>query len=184
MEAGTHALPLPTLDCGVALLRAWRADDLDDLVANASHADVARGLRDAFPYPYTGADGRAWLARAIDERDRTWAIEVDGAAVGGVGLHLGTDVHRHAAELGYWLGRSWWGRGLMTRVIGTFAPVAMRAFRLHRLHAAVYEINPASMRVLEKTGFVREGVQASAVVKDGRLLDLVVYARTRAQLDD
>lgn len=55
MEAGTRALPLPTLDCGVALLRAWRADDLDDLVANASHADVARGLRDAFPYPYTSS---------------------------------------------------------------------------------------------------------------------------------
>ena len=177
------SLPLPELDCGVARLRSWRGEDLDSLVANASHDDVAVGLRDRFPYPYTGDDGRAWLARAVDESDRAWAIEIDGAAVGGVSLHPGVDVHRHSAELGYWLGRGYWGRGIMTAVIHAFASPAMEAFRLHRLYATVYESNPASMRVLEKAGFEREGTQKSAVVKRGKLLDLVVYARTRAQLD-
>lgn len=176
--------PLQRFDCGIALLRAWQPGDLDSLVANASHADVSRGLRDRFPYPYTGDDGRAWLARAVDESDRAWALEIDGAAVGGVSLHPGKDVHRHSAELGYWLGRRYWGRGIMTAVIGAFAGPAMQAFRLHRLHAAVYANNPASMRVLEKAGFAREGTQKSAVVKRGELLDLVVYARTRASLDD
>jgi len=184
MSPSPAPLPLPRLDCGVALLRPWRLDDLDSLVANASHADVSRGLRDHFPYPYTGDDGRAWLARAVDEADRAWAIEIDGAAVGGLGLHPGTDVHRHSAELGYWLGRRWWGRGRMSTIVACFAPEAMRAFRLHRLYAAVYANNPASMRVLEKAGFTREGVQKSAVVKRGELLDLIVYARVRATLDD
>ena len=176
-------LPLPRLDCGAALLRPWHADDLESLVANASHADVSRGLRDRFPYPYTGDDGRAWLARAVDDSDRSWAIEVDGVAVGGVSLHPGTDVHRHSAELGYWLGRRYWGRGLMGAIIAAFAPRAMGVFRLHRLYATVYANNPASMRVLEKAGFEREGVQKSAVVKRGELLDIVVYARVCAQLD-
>lgn len=176
-------LPLTELDCGVARLRAWRPDDLDSLVANASHADVSRGLRDRFPYPYTGDDGRAWLARAVDDSDRAWAIEVDGAAVGGISLHPGNDVHRHSAELGYWLGRAYWGRGLMTTIVRAFADRAMSTFRLYRLYATVYENNPASMRVLEKAGFAREGVQESAVFKRGELLDLVVYARVRDSLE-
>lgn len=182
MPAQPPTLPMLQFDCRVALLRSWCPDDLDSLVANASHADVSRGLRDRFPYPYTGDDGRAWLARAVDESDRAWAIEIDGAAVGGISLHPGVDVHRHSAELGYWLGRRYWGRGIMTAVIGAFAGPAMDAFRLHRLHATVYANNPASMRVLEKAGFEREGRQKSAVVKRGELLDLVVYARTRASL--
>ncbi len=176
------SLPLPRLDCGVAVLRPWRLDDLDSLVASANDASVSRSLRDRFPYPYTGDDGRAWLTRAVDDSDRAWALQIDGAAVGGVSLHPGVDVHRHSAELGYWLGQRHWGRGVMTAVIGAFAPRAMEAFRLHRLYATVYENNPASARVLEKAGFTREGVQKSAVVKRGELLDLYVYAMVRREL--
>lgn len=179
MSAAPLSLPLQHLDCGVASLRAWHADDLDSLVANASHADVSRGLRDRFPYPYTGDDGRTWLARAIDESDRAWAIEIDGLAVGGVSLHPGSDVHRHSAELGYWLGKRYWGRGLMTAIIGRFADRAMDAFSLYRLHANTYANNPASARVLEKCAFAREGIQKSAVFKRGELLDLLIYARVR-----
>jgi RimJ/RimL family protein N-acetyltransferase len=182
MSFDPSSLPLAQLDCGVARLRAWRPGDLESLVAHASHAEVSRGLADRFPYPYTGADGRAWLARAIDESDRSWAIEIDGAAVGGVSLHPGSDVHRHSAELGYWLGHRWWGRGIMTTVVTQFARVAMPAFRLHRLFSTVYANNPASARVLEKAGFEREGVQRSAIVKRDELLDLVVYARIRREL--
>ncbi|MEP7041742.1 MAG: GNAT family protein [Dokdonella sp.] len=176
------SVTLPELDCGVALLRPWHPSDLDSLLANASDESVSKGLRDRFPYPYTGADGRAWLARAVDESDRAWAIEIGGAAVGGVSLHPGSDVHRHSAELGYWLGQRYWGRGIMTTILAAFSDRAMSAFNLHRLFATVYANNPASMRVLEKIGFEREGVQKSAVVKRGDLLDLHVYARVRTQL--
>ncbi|MBO9664650.1 GNAT family protein [Dokdonella sp.] len=178
------SLPLPRLDCGVAVLRPWRLDDLDSLVASANDASVSRSLRDRFPYPYTGDDGRAWLTRAVDESDRAWALEIDGSAVGGVSLHPGVDVHRHSAELGYWLAQRHWGHGIMTAVIRAFAPRAMDAFRLYRLYATVYETNPASARVLEKAGFAREGVQKSAVVKRGELLDLYVYALVRRELEN
>lgn len=173
--------PLARLDCGVARLRPWRLDDLESLVASANDESVSRGLRDHFPYPYTGEDGRAWLMRAVDESDRAWALEIDGRAAGGVGLHSGSDVHRHSAELGYWLAQRYWGRGIATTVIGAFAPRAMDAFGLCRLYATVYETNPASARVLEKCGFEHEGVQKSAVVKRGKLLDVHVYALTRRE---
>ena len=184
MLSEANAVILERIDCGVAVLRAWRPDDLDSLVANASDESVSRGLRDRFPYPYTGDDGRAWLARAVDESDRAWAVEIDGHAVGGVSLHPGVDVHRHSAELGYWLGQRWWGRGLMSAIIEVFAARAMAALRLYRLHASVYANNPASARVLEKAGFVREGTQKSAVFKRGELLDLFIYARVRDSLEE
>jgi len=182
MSLGPASPPLTSIDCGVAMLRPWRPADLDSLVANANDSSVSRSLRDRFPYPYTGDDGRAWLARAIDESDRSWAIDIDGNAVGGVGLHVGQDVHRHSAELGYWLGQRFWGRGIMTCVLRAFSPTAMDAFQLHRLYAMVYENNPASARVLEKAGFGCEGVQRSAVIKRGALLDIFVYARVRPSL--
>lgn len=175
-------LPLSELDCVTARLRAWRMDDLDSLVASANDESVSRGLRDRFPYPYTGNDGRAWLAHAAhnaDPHDRAWALEVDGCAVGGVSLHLGSDVHRHSAELGYWLAQRLWNRGIMRGVLTLFVPRAMAELALYRVHASVYEGNPASMRVLERCGFVHEGVAKSAVFKRGRLLDIHVYARTR-----
>jgi len=158
-------------------------DDLESLVASANDESVSRGLRDRFPYPYTGDDGRAWLARAVDESDRAWAIEIDGSAVGGVSLHPGTDVHRLSAELGYWLAQRHWNRGVMTAVLAAFVPAAMQAFDLVRVHASVYEGNPASMRVLERTGFVHEGVHKSAVIKRGRLLDMHTYALVRVRGD-
>ncbi|MEO7432221.1 MAG: GNAT family N-acetyltransferase [Dokdonella sp.] len=182
MDANSPALPLLELDCGIARLRPWRPDDLDSLVEHASNANVSRGLADRFPYPYTGSDGRAWLARAVNESDRSWAVEIDGAAVGGVSLHPGKDERRYSAELGYWLGQMLWGRGIMTSVVACFADHAMADFQLHRLFASVYSSNPASARVLEKAGFEREGVQRSAIVKRGELLDLQVYARVRTQL--
>lgn len=181
MSSGSPSLPLPQLDCGVAVLREWRAADLLSLVANASHADALRGLHERVPYPYIGADGRAWLARAVDEADRAWAIDIDGAAVGGVSLRPDRDMH--SAELGYWLGRSYWGRGIMSEVVRLFADHVMAMWSLYRLYATVYATNPASMRVLEKAGFAREGVQKSAVAQRGEPLELIVYARLRNGLE-
>jgi ribosomal-protein-alanine N-acetyltransferase len=183
MSADLSHLPLLELDCGVARLRPWHPDDLDSLVQHASNANVSRGLADRFPYPYTGSDGRAWLARAVDESDRSWAVEIGGLAVGGVSLHPGKNERRHSAELGYWLGQQLWGRGIMTRVVARFADHAMSEFRLYRLFGCVYANNPASARVLENASFEREGVQRSAIVKRGEVLDLWVYARVNAALE-
>jgi len=149
-----------------ARLRAWRHDDLDDLVANAD--PTAR-----FPYPYGGGDGRGWLDAAVRDTNGRWALELDGHAIGGVSLHA---VGEDGSELGYWLGRKHWQRGIMTRVIARFAPEAMRAFNLHRLFATVYADNSASMRVLEKAGFVRESARKSAIVECGEPLELALYA--------
>ena len=165
-----------SIDCGPCVLRRWRTDDLDSLVRNADDREVWLTLRDRFPHPYTIDAGRGWLAAAsVEDPPTALAIDVGGEAVGGIGVIPGADVNRHTAELGYWLGRAWWGRGLATAAVGRFVPWAAETFGFLRLFAEVFETNPASMRVLEKCGFQREGVLRSHAHKDGRYLDEVVY---------
>lgn len=165
-------------------LRPWRIDDLDTLVRHADDEQVSRGVSDRFPHPYTREDGLAFLHGDVVPLDRVLAIEIDGEACGGIGAHAGQGERRHGAEFGYWLGRMHWGQGWMTRVVAVFAPWAMRTLALHRLQATVLDFNISSARVLEKNGFIEEGVQRCAVVKRGELHDLRLFARTRSRLDD
>lgn len=174
-----------TIDVGDgARLRAWRVDDLEALLRHADDEQVSRGLSTRFPFPYTRADGEAFLSgHVVDLAQPVFAIEIDGEASGGVGARLGQGERRHSAELGYWLGRRQWGQGRMTRVVGVFAPWVMQALSLYRLQATVLQFNIASARVLLKNGFIEEGTQRCAVVKDGKLHDLRTFAMTRMMRD-
>src|SRR5262245_40764004 len=142
------------LSCGPCELRSWCGDDLDDLVRHADNPNVARQLRDRFPSPYTREAGQAWLALAASMRpESSFAIVAGGALVGGIGLHLGTDIERVSAEVGYWLGESAWGRGLATAALKAFTGYAFETFGLTRIFAVPFAENRASCRVLEKAGF-------------------------------
>ena len=175
----------PVLECGPCRLRPWHGDDLESLLRHADNPNVSRGLRDRFPCPYTREAGEGFLDDVRKPHaDWRFAIEVDGAAVGGCGIHPGEDVHRVSAEVGYWLGEAYWGRGIVPAALRTLVPAAMDHFSLHRVAAGVYSDNPRSMRVLEKAGFEREGVQRAAVIKRGALLDLVVFSRVRRSLGE
>jgi ribosomal-protein-alanine N-acetyltransferase len=161
-------------------LRPWRRGDEPALVRHANNRNVSRNLRDRFPYPYTAADAAEWIARASDQsRPTSFAIVVDGEPVGGIGIELGTDVFRRSAEIGYWLGEPFWGRGLATEALRALTDYAFVHFDLCRLEAGVFDWNPASARVLEKAGYVLEGRSRLAVTKDGRTGDRLVYALVR-----
>jgi len=100
-------------------------------------------------------------------------------AAGGIGIRLGQDVHRHTASLGYWLAEEFWGRGIMTEAVAAFIDFCFENFPLRRIYAEVFANNPASARVLEKAGFIFEGRLKNHVVKDGKLLDSLLYAKTK-----
>lgn len=161
-------LRLPT-----CTIRPWRLDDADSLVLHADNPNVSRFLRDRFPSPYTRADAEAWLAV---EHPADFAIEVDGAAVGGIGLRPGEDVERRSGEIGYWIGEAHWGRGIATDAVGALTRWAIETFDLVRVEARVFAPNAASARVLEKNGYVLEGRLHRAIEKRGEILDALVYA--------
>lgn len=161
-------------------IRDWRLHDAESLAKHANNRKVWLTLRDRFPHPYKIDDAKEFLARATNNegQEKVYCIEIDGCATGGVGLILGEDVYRLSAEFGYWLGEEFWGRGIMSEVVPAFVDYCFEKFSLHRMFARAYANNPASARVLEKAGFVLEGRLRKNVIKDGQILDSLLYAKT------
>jgi [ribosomal protein S5]-alanine N-acetyltransferase len=161
-------------------VRPWNNDDKTALVRNANNRKVWRNLTDMFPHPYTDADAVHWFSIANQSGSNIhMAIEFEGEAIGGAGVIAGKGIGCHTGQFGYWLGEAYWGKGIATAAARALAAHAFTGTQFMRLEAPVFEWNPASMRVLEKAGFVREGVLKRSVFKDGELIDSVMYARTR-----
>ncbi len=168
------------LDCGLCVVRDWHLADKDSLVRVANNRDIWRNLTNRFPHPYTDADADFWFGLLEKVPEHThWAIAIEEEAVGGIGFERGEGVHAKSAQFGYWLGQPYWGRGIMTAAARATSDYIFSRFDVERLEASVFEWNPASMRVLENCGFVREGVLRRSVFKDGQLIDSVLYARVR-----
>jgi RimJ/RimL family protein N-acetyltransferase len=153
-----------------------RPEDAGSLARHADNRAVWINLRDAFPHPYRLEDAEAFIEASRRAPETRFAIVVDGDAVGAVGLALGTDVERVSAELGYWLGEEYWGRGIMTAVVGAITDYAVREYGLTRVFATPFSWNRASGKVLEKAGYVLEGVLRRSALKDGRIVDKLLYA--------
>ena len=165
-------------DLGACVVRPWRNGDQSSLQRHANDWEVARWLRDRFPHPYTCDDAEEWVEYASTTLlGQVFAIEVQGEAVGGVGLVPGEDVFRRSAEVGYWLGRSVWGRGLAPLALGAITRYALEDQRFLRLFAGVFAGNQKSSRVLAKAGYTLEGVRRGAVFKGGQLLDEEIWVR-------
>jgi RimJ/RimL family protein N-acetyltransferase len=160
-------------------IRDWRTDDAASLARHANNRRVWLGLRDLFPHPYSIDDAHKFLRVAMTEQPITkFCIEIEGSAAGGIGIRLGGGVHRHVGQLGYWLGEEFWSRGIMTEAVSEFVHYCFKKFPLHRIYAEAYANNLASARVLEKAGFVLEGRLRKNVVKDGKVLDSLLFAKT------
>lgn len=168
------------LKSGLLLLRPWQPGDEDSLIKYGNNKKIAMNLRDRFPQPYTQKDAEEWINIAGNQTPKTnFAIVVDGHAVGGIGLMLGDDVFRLSAELGYWLGEPYWGKNITTEAVKLVTGYGFDTLSLVRIHAGVFDWNPASGRVLEKAGFTLESRMEKAVVKDGQILDLLNYVKIR-----
>src|SRR2546430_8674374 len=123
-------------------IRPWRLDDAESLTKHANNRKIWLGLRDLFPHPYTIGDAHEFLQKTITEQSGTnFCIEIDGAAVGGIGIHLGQDVHRHTAALGYWLGGDFLGRGIMNEAGAALYDFFLRNFPPRRIFAEGFAEN-------------------------------------------
>jgi len=161
-------------------IRSWRLDDGAPLAKHANNRKIWLGLRDLFPHPYTIDNANEFLRRELRTQPIiNFSIDIDGLAVGGIGIRIGDDVYRHTAELGYWLSEDFWGHGITSEAVPAFSNYCFENFPLHRIYAEPYANNPASARVLEKAGFVLEGRLKNNVFKDGQILDSLLYAKTK-----
>jgi RimJ/RimL family protein N-acetyltransferase len=164
---------LPVLPFPPVVLRPWTEDDIPGLAALANNRAVAKNLTHLFPHPYQHSDAVEWVAmnRGPAPRLLAWAIEAQGRLVGGGGLIPGEGVFSRTAEIGYWIGEPFWGQGFASGFVRAVCDWAFLERDWVRIEAYVYAWNPASMRVLEKAGFTREGVHPASVERFGEIGD-------------
>jgi RimJ/RimL family protein N-acetyltransferase len=161
----------------LATLRPWRGSDVPSLVKYANNPNIARQLRDRFPHPYTAADARQFIQSIAQARPTTsFAIAVDGEAVGGAGFAPGADVERYSAEVGYWLAEPFWGQGITVEAVRLVSDYAFTTCNMLRLFALPFADNAQSIRVLEKAGYTREATLRASSVKHGVARDQALYA--------
>lgn len=164
--------------CG--MIRHWCEGDITALAKYANNRAIWCNLRDLFPHPYTEDDARDFIEIAGKQDSTTlFAIATPEEAIGGIGISLGSDVHRLTAELGYWLGEPYWGKGIMTETVRKFTNYVFEHFNLVRVYAEPYAYNAASARVLEKAGFEFEGRLRCSVIKEGKITDQLLYAKIK-----
>lgn len=170
---------MPTIRLGQFTLRPYRKGDEHSLVENINNVKIARATL-TIPYPYRMEDALSWLEnnlKAGRKRKKTeviLAIDKDGQVIGGIGLEK---IDGHQAEIGYWLGEKYWGRGIVTSAVEAVTRHAFTDLRLKRVYACVFPPNKASARVLEKAGYRFEGRLRRHVVKDGRRRDCLLFAK-------
>jgi [ribosomal protein S5]-alanine N-acetyltransferase len=159
-------------------LRPFRLSDGARLVELANNENIARNLRDGFPNPYNLQHAETFLRKFMDLDPPTFfAIEYKGEHVGNISLLKGQDVYRKSAEVGYFIGEDYWNKGIATTALGLICDYGFKNLDIARIHTGVYEHNLASQRVLEKCGFVKEGIFKMAVYKRELFWNEVRYAK-------
>ena len=159
-------------------LRDYQESDAKRLVMLANNENVSRYLIYTFPCPYTQKDADWWISTGAQENGAVnKVIEHHGEFVGGIGIMPQTGWRSHVAEIGYWIGEAYWGRGIATEALRQMTDYAFKELKYQKLFGPVLEPNRASMKVLEKNDYQLEGILKQEVVKHGQYFDLFHYAR-------
>lgn len=168
------------IECEKCILRKWRANDLQNLVKHANNPKIAENMRDAFPDPYTIEEGKKWLRFSKKTNlGHNFAITINDEAIGGVGLEVGMDIERISAEAGYWIGEEYWGQGITASALKGLLEYGFNNLKLERIFSTPFDHNIASRKVLEKNGFVLEGIMRNSVKKTGKIYNKALYAIIR-----
>lgn len=167
-------------------LRKWTCEDAISVAKAADNPNIAKYLRNVFPNPYTLEDAKWYINDCISkegDNQITRAIEVDGKAVGSIGIFVKDDVYEKSGELGYWLSQDYWREGIMSRAVPLICREAFDTFDMLRIFAEPFSNNAGSRGVLEKSGFTCEGTMRNGVYKNGTVLSYCMYSILREEIN-
>ncbi len=158
-------------------LRPWKKEDLSSLVKHANNFEIAKNMMDTFPHPYTKEEGEKFLYMVISkDPPLILAIDVDGEAVGSIGLHPQNDIMRKNGELGFWLAEPYWGKGIISKAIKEMSDYCFKKFDIERIFARPFGTNIASQKALEKAGYKLEAHLENTLYKNEEYQDELIYA--------
>jgi RimJ/RimL family protein N-acetyltransferase len=166
-----------------SIIRPYHPSDAEELARIANNPVVARYLRNRFPSPYTIDDANFWINFNINASpvyNFCIAHPESNKIMGSIGLIPGEDIYCRSAEIGYWLGEEYWGKGIISEAVEGFVDWTYANLpQMERLHADIFEDNKASIAVIERAGFLFEGRLRKAVYKNGKQMDVLSYSFTR-----
>jgi len=151
-------------------LRKLLETDKYNLARNANNFEIWLNLTDVFPHPYTILSAEEFIDFCNKEQRNLYlCIDIANECIGIISLSLKKDVRHKTGEIGYWLAQSFWGQGIMSKVIKAFVNFCFTNYDLERIEANVYEWNTASLKILEKNGFTKEGIAKNSAFKNNKL---------------
>ena len=163
------------------MIREWNKKDSEALSKQANDQSIWNQMRDEFPYPYTDECAKQFienLSKDPNAIDR--AIINEDTIAGSISIKINDDIRRFSGVLSYWLGVDYRGKGLATAAVIEIVELAFSEFDLMRIYAKVFDNNKASIAVLEKAGFKKEGHFRKAIFKSGVFHDQLLYAKIKS----
>jgi ribosomal-protein-alanine N-acetyltransferase len=158
------------------MLRELNLADAPVLQLHANNPNISRFLFNRFPSPYNIEDAEYFINSKVGQYPITcFAITVNDEVVGMISLEFRTDVYTKSPLLGYWLSEQYWGKGIVTEAVKLITDYAFKHLDISSIRAIVFSNNPMSMRVLEKAGYLKEGVLKNNIFKNGKILDEHIY---------
>lgn len=161
------------------IIREWKVSDAKALAGLLNDKKILDNLRDGLPYPYTESDA-LWYINSCLSADKNeqfcFAVAYNDKVVGSIGIFRQGNIHFRTAELGYYIGAEYWGKGIMTESVRLACERVFDNTDIVRIYAEPFAENTASCRVLEKNGFVLEGIMRKNAYKNGTYRDMKLYA--------
>ncbi|KAI2465321.1 acyl-CoA N-acyltransferase [Annulohypoxylon bovei var. microspora] len=178
--------PTPIVKTDKCYIRAYTPGDIPATAEAANHPEISQYMRNRFPYPYTLENAKFWIDFSMkgDPMVNFGIFAPDGAFAGAIGLTPRDDTEYRTWEVGYWIAKSHWGKGIATSALKGFSAWAFKELPdLLRLEAGVFEGNDGSMKVLERAGYTKEGVRRKAICKKDKVMDLTLYSLLREEVE-
>lgn len=165
-------------------IREWRKEDAARLAQMLNNKKILDNLRDGLPFPYTEKDAGEFIEAMLSAdpiKTFPFAITVNDEVIGSIGVFRCDNIHSQSAEMGYYIGEPYWGKGIMTSAVEQICRYIFEQTDIIRIFAEPFAHNAASCRVLEKAGFSFEGCLRSHAVKNGRIVDMKLYSRIKKE---
>ena len=162
------------------MLRPLYNSDANVLAQLANNKKIWDNVRDYLPFPYYIEDAIYFITPTQKEDPvMTFAIEYDEQFCGVIGLVGQSDVYKKTAEIGYWLGEPFWGKGIATQAVTLITDYGFNELGFVRIHTGIFKYNIGSMKVLEKNGYKKDGVFEKNVFKNGEMIDEHRYSKIK-----
>lgn len=165
-------------------LRPYKKEYIEEFTRHRNNPNISKNGFDKTPNPYTIEHASDLFNKHINKTPaERFLIFYDNQLCGEIGIWLNEDIHRLNADLGYFVAEPFWNKGIASEAIKIMTAYAFENFNVIRIVAGVFEFNKASMRALEKNGYILECIRKKATIKNSEIIDDYVWVKFKDNIE-